>query len=165
MYLVQNPDGSQMLVDSLDGHEDCTVLDANAQPMTLDDAKAMKRGEVEGYLYLQFLGGFTPASGPLSGHTLQTRDNTDRTNWLTSQAAYSAQVSAGNGAVVGASFRTAENDTITCSYSDGLNTLLMMAAWGSGLFGKSWKVKDQIDALTEVADVLAYDVVSGWGAA
>lgn len=165
MFLVQNPDGSLMLVESLDGHGDCTVLDANAADMTIADAKQMKCGEVEALLYAQFQAGFVPTTGPLAGHTLQVRDDTDRTNWLTSQAAYSAQVAAGNGAVMGANFRTAENATITCSFSDGLNALLAMAAWGATLFGKSWKVKDAINALTSVADVLAYDVASGWGAA
>jgi hypothetical protein len=165
VFLIRNPDGSAMLVESLAGHAGCTVLDANAQAMTLADAKQMKCEAVETYLASQILRGFTPTTGPLAGHTLQTRDNTDRTNWLTSQAAYSAQVAAGNGAVLGAKFRTAENDTVACSFSDGLNALLMMAAWGAALFGKSWTVKDRINALTTVADVLAYDVASGWEAA
>jgi hypothetical protein len=165
MFLIQTPSGDTMLVDTLDGHADCTVLDANAPAMTLDDAKAMKRNEVDRYLAGQFLLGFTPAIGPVAGHTLQTRDNTDRTNWLTSQAAYLAQINAGNGAALGATFRTADNETVTCSCADGYSTLLEMAAWGKTLMGKSWTVKDQINALTNVADVLSYDVASGWAAA
>lgn len=168
-----------MLVDGLDGHEDCTVIaenvtaptdpdavwDGTAFTVPLDTLKARKRGEVDLLLYEQFQGGFTPTSGPLSGRTLQVRYDTDRTNWLTSQAAYSAQVSAGNGATMGANFRTAANETINCSYSDGLNTLLAMAAWGAALFGKSWKVKDQITALADAPSVEAFDTASAWAAA
>lgn len=179
MFLVQTPDGEQMLVDSLDGHADCTVIAENVTPPTdpaavwdgtaftvpLDTLKARKRGQVDMLLYQQFQGGFSPASGPLLGHTLQVRDDNDRTNWLTSQAAYSAQVSAGNGAVLGANFRTAANETVNCSFADGLNTLLAMASWGAGLFGKSWTVKDQIAAIADAASVEAFDTAAAWAAA
>lgn len=106
--------------------------------------------------------GFTPSSGPLSGKTLQTRDNDDKVNWLTSQAAYSAAVAAGNGAVSGATFRTAANETVTCTYLEGLQTLLAMAAWGKTVMGNSWALKDAVAAATDESELDAIDIGAGW---
>lgn len=170
--------GENLLVNSLDGYDGCTVIadnidaptdeaavwDGTAFTVPLATLQARKRREVDLYLYQQFQGGFTPATGPVAGHALQTRDDTDRTNWLTSQAAYLAQINAGNGAALEASFRTADNLTITCAYSDGYSTLLAMAAWGKSIMGKSWTLKDQIASLTDPASVEAYDVATQWAA-
>jgi hypothetical protein len=163
-YLIQLPDNSQMIVDSLDGHDDCTVLDDNSPATSLADMRLMKRSEVNLYLAGQFLGGFTAPAGPLSGHTLQVRDETDRTNWLTSQAAYSAMVAAGNGTALGASFRTVANETVTVSYLEGFQALLMMADWGKSLMGKSWTLKDAIDALPDADAIEAFDIAAEWAA-
>jgi hypothetical protein len=177
--LIETPDGErQFVLASAEYGADITIIAENidlpddseaelvdgAWTVPLDILKRRKCDEVNAYLAGQFLGGFTPSSGPLTGHTLQTRDNTDRTNWLTSQDAYSAQIAAGNGTVVGASFRTADNETISCSFQEGLDTLLAMAAWGSQLYAKSWALKDAINALTTAGDVIAYDVPAEWGA-
>lgn len=131
--------------------------------------KQLKSLAVDERLGQAFLGGFTVPSGTtpalpasLVGHVLQTRNVTDRTNWLTSQAAYSAQVSAGNGSAMEASFRDADNVTVTVSYSDGLNTLLAMAAWGKALFQNSWSLKDQIAAAADKATLDAIDITTGW---
>jgi hypothetical protein len=170
--------GEQLLVDSLDGHDGATVIADNIDPPTdpaavwdgaaftvpLDVLKARKKGEVDLHLYELFQGGFTPSSGPLTGHVLQTRDDTDRTNWLTSQAAYRAAIDQGAGAVSGASFRTADNLTITCTYQEGFDALMAMADWGKTIMGKSWTLKDQITAITSSADVEAYDVNAQWAA-
>lgn len=135
----------------------------------LDAAKDAKKAEVMGVLASKFQAGFVPASGPLAGKTLQTRDE-DKTNWLTSQAAYSAQVAAGQGAVVGANFRTATNEVISCTFQEGLETLLAMAAWGADLYANSWALKDAISAVAvidgdidrAVAKLEAIDITAGW---
>lgn len=116
---------------------------------------------------LEFYNGFTVPTGvggPLAGNTLQTRDNDDRTNWLTSQAAYLAQINAGNGEVVGASFRTANNVTISCTFQDGYSALLSMASWGASIFHRSWQLKDQLSAATtkEELDAVMVDLNNGW---
>jgi hypothetical protein len=108
--------------------------------------------------------GYTPKTGPLAGQTLQTRDNTDRTNWLTSQAAYLSAVMTGAGAAMGANFRTQDNKTITMSYADGLGNLLGMAAWGAAVMGRSWTLKDALRAATSVDAIDAIDIESGWPA-
>lgn len=135
------------------------------RPMNAEElaqAKADKRAAVGEQLALAFAAGFTPATGPLAGKTLQTRDMEDRTNWLTSQAAYSAAVAAGQGSEEGAVFRTADNQTIVTTYQNGLLTLLAMAAWGKALMGHSWALKDDIAAAATFAELAAIDIEVGW---
>lgn len=130
----------------------------------LAQAKAGRRAAVAERLAMAFALGFTPSQGPLAGKTLQTRDIENRTNWLTSQAAYSAAVAAGQGSEQGAVFRTADNQTIVTTYQNGLLTLLAMAAWGKALMGQSWALKDAIDAAESFAELAAIDIDEGWPA-
>lgn len=130
----------------------------------LDALKLAKRTAVETLLEQHFTAGFTPTTGPIAGKTLQCRDVEDRTNWLTSQAAYLAAVSAGAGAQPGAAFRTADNTTINCTFGEGLQTLLDMASWGKSLFGHSWELKDQIIAAADQTALDAIDITAGWPA-
>lgn len=123
--------------------------------------------KVELRMYKEFMGGFTVpvgVGGPLAGKNLQTRSVEDRTNWLTSQAAYSSQISASNGAVAGASVRTTDNKTVVCTYSEGHTALLMMADWGSKIMKRSWILKDQLIAATTPAalDTIIADLENGW---
>ena len=105
-----------------------------------------------------FLAGFPPALAEFAGERLQVRNSEDRTNWLTSQASYTAAVGAGFGDVVDASFRTAGNATVTVSYAEGLQVLLGMAAWGRAIMSRSWALKDAINADQP------YDLEAGWPA-
>lgn len=110
-----------------------------------------------------FKAGYSPSTGPLSGHTLQVRDNDDRTNWLTSQASYMAAVSAGMGSYPGASFRTAANQTITLTFSEGLTVLTNgMAMWGKTIMAHSWSLKDEVAAATSYEELEAIDIETGW---
>lgn len=136
------------------------VRDKTADELT--EAKQAKRQAVSQKLASIFAAGFTPTEGPLAGKTLQTRDIEDRTNWLTSQAAYSAAVAAGQGSEEGAAFRTAANETIVTTYQNGLLTLLTMAAWGKTIMGYSWSLKDEVDAAQSFADLAAIDIEAGW---
>ena len=132
------------------------------EALSIEDAKTVLKAAIEQRRDHAFRAGFTPSTGPLAGKTLQVRDNDDRTNWLTSQASYSAAVVAGQGATMGAEFRTASNETITCTYLQGLQTLLAMAAWGKAIMGNSWVLKDAAVAATDLAVVAAIDVAAGW---
>ncbi len=112
----------------------------------------------------KFREGF-PVSGTgtaLDGHTLQTRDAEDRTNWLTSQAAYAAAVAAGHAGAPGAVFRTASNQTIGLTFGQGLAILLGMAAWGKAVMGRSWELKDAVAAAADDAALDAIDLEAGW---
>lgn len=118
----------------------------------------MRRSEAEARAQQVFQGGFTPSTGPLAGHTLQVRSVEDRTNWLTSQAAYSAAVAAGQGDVAGATFRTTENETVVCTFAEGLQTLLDMAAWGAAIMQTSWALKDEMAQAADIDALAAIDV-------
>jgi hypothetical protein len=124
--------------------------------------------QVDAKLFSEFQLGFTVpdgiGAGPLAGHTLQTRGIEDRTNWLTSQAAYSAQVAGGNGALPGATFRDTGNTTVTATFAEGHMALLGMAAWGSNIFKRSWALKDALLAATTWSelDTIIADLDNGW---
>lgn len=130
-----------------------------------EDLRAAKSASVDAKRDAILLGGFAvPAevSAALAGRVLQTRNENDRTAWLTSQAAYQAAVLNGQGATEGAIFRPQDNITTTVSYAEGLNILLAMAAWGAAIYGRSWDLKD---AIAEAADSAALDVIdvdTGW---
>ncbi len=118
--------------------------------------------KVEADLASAFSGGFTVPFGTLQGQVLQTRGLEDRTNWLTSQAAYSAAMMGGHGAVLGASFRTASNETFTVTYQEGFNVLLAMADWGKTIMSISWNLKDQIKNASTYEELLAIDLDGPW---
>lgn len=129
----------------------------------LAEAKTTRKAEVDAKRDEVMSGGFVPASGPLAGHRLQTRNLDDRANWLTSQAAYSAAVAGGHGDVMGAKFRTADNETIVVSFADGLAALLAMAAWGAAVIDRSWTLKDsEIAGAGSFADLAEIDIDAGW---
>lgn len=132
-------------------------------PPTLEERKAAMILAINDKRDALFLAGFT-VSGTgtdLDGETLQTRDESDKINWLTSQAAYSAAVAQGAGAVSGATFRTTSNATVTLTYLQGLTVLLSMAAWGKDIMGNSWALKDSVTAADdETIDEI--DLEAGW---
>jgi hypothetical protein len=132
-------------------------------PIDLSILKQRKKDEVKLKGNSILTSGYIHDFGPPYGiQTLQLRDNTDRTNWLTSQAAYQAQVLFGNGDVLGATFRTDSDQLVTLTFSQGLGVLLQMAAWGATLFNISWQKQDEIEQLTTIEEIEMYDIESGW---
>lgn len=132
---------------------------------SLVEAKAIKNRAVTAKRESVFAAGYTPASGPLAGHTLQCRDVQDRTNWLTSAVGYSAAVQAGAGNVAGATFRTQDNETVTITYAEAVTVLLQgMQVWGQQIMARSWELKDEIDAAADGAELDAIDINTGWPA-
>jgi hypothetical protein len=135
--------------------------------VSIDSLKARKREAIEAHRDALLAGGFTvpqSASAALAGKVLQTRDSDDRTNWLVSQASYSAAVAAGSGATVAAKFRSADNVTVTISYAEGLDVLLAMAAWGAAVMDHSWALKDALAAAADAAAVDAIGIEADWPA-
>lgn len=133
-------------------------------PPTLFERKAAMKSAIDVLRDQAFADGFTVVGTgtDLDGHTLQTRDEDDKINWLTSQAAYSAAAAGGAGDVVDATFRTMSNDTVVLTYSEGLAVLLAMAAWGKTIMGNSWTLKDAVDAAEDHAALDAIDIGAGW---
>lgn len=130
--------------------------------MPLEAMKGLKRSQIDQKRDAMFTSGFSPADGPLAGQVLQTRTVEDRTNWLTSQAAYLAAVLAGHGAAEEAVFRTQSNATFTLSYEEGYAVLLTMAAWGKVVMNNSWTLKDLVAAATDQGALDAIDIEAGW---
>lgn len=135
---------------------------ANPAP-TFADRKAAKNAAVTAYRDAILNDGYTVQSGAMTGHVLQTRTTgEDRTNWLISQNAYKAAIDAGQGAVVGARFRTKANVNFTVSFSEGYAAILAMAAWGSQVVARSWALKDAVDAASDDAELDAIDITTDW---
>lgn len=127
------------------------------------ERKAAKKAAVAALIETKLAAGYPHDFGGAIGvKVLQTRDLRDQTNWLVSQASYSAAVAGGAGAVMGANFRTEDNININMSYADGLNVLLAMAAWGAAHYARSWALKDAIAAAVDDAALDAIDIDSGW---
>ncbi len=131
-------------------------------PDTFEGRQAAKRAAVNARLNSLLTGGYTVEAGTMAGEVLQTRNLEDRTNWLISQASYSAAVAAGHGEAAGAVFRTAANGTYTLSFAEGLSVLLAMAAWGAVCMGRSWDLKDAIEAAEDDGALDAVDIEAGW---
>lgn len=132
--------------------------------LTFDERKADKRAAVYAKLDSLLTGGYTVESGTMTGKVLQTRDLEDRTNWLISQASYSAAIAGGMGAVEGAEFRTSDNANFVVTFSEGHSVLLAMAAWGAACMRRSWALKDAIAAAEDDEALDAIDIESGWPA-
>lgn len=128
----------------------------------IDRLRATLKARVEKLRDDKLTGGFTVLYGPMQGKVLQTKTIEDRTNWLTSASAYSTVVALGEGSNLGATFRTEDNATFTLSFSDGLNILMAMAAWGSAVMKNSWVLKDAINEASTVQELLAINVDSNW---
>ena len=134
-----------------------TIDDREFEQKQADVSKEVSRIR-DGYL----AGGYSHDFGEPHGvKALQTRPD-DRTNWLTSQAAYSAAIAAGAGNMSGAVFRTEDNVTIGMTYMEGLTVLLAMAAWGQSVMARSWDIKDEIESATDETELAAVDIESGW---
>lgn len=148
-------------------------LTATEPARTVEEHQAELRAAVSATLSTALNGGYSHDFGsvdatletgetePAGVRVLQTRDE-DRANWLTSQAAYSAQVAAGNGAVAGAKFRTADNAIVTLSFADGLAVLLALAAWGAEVYDHCWTLKAAIVQAADDAALDAIDIETGW---
>ncbi len=134
---------------------------AALMPM-LADLKAAKRDAINAKLDAVLTGGYTVQSGAMAGKVLQTRNLEDRTNWLVSQASYSAAVAGGHGAVEAAQFRTADNSTFTVSFSEGISILIAMAAWAAAAMNNSWTLKDAVAAAEDQTALDAIDIETGW---
>lgn len=164
VFLVDvTPPEGQVWTGAFEDHDGVPVA-VFLEP-SFEERKTAMKAAVATILNEKLTGGYAvpeSVNAVLAGKVLQTRDVEDRTNWLTSQAAYSAQVAAGNGTVEGASFRAADNSTTTVSFAEGLTVLLSMAAWGAQHYAASWALKDAIDAAEDDTALDAIDIEAGW---
>lgn len=145
------------------GRAEWGIVSLAAPAPTLDQLKSAKNAAVTVRRETVFAAGFTPTAGPLAGHTLQVRNEADRINWLTSSVSYSAAVSAGHGAMPGATFRTMANETVVTTFAEAASIIIRdMAGWGQEIMARSWALKDLIDAAEDEAGLAAIDIDAGW---
>lgn len=138
---------------------------SNGELPTVEQVKASLLAQVRQRKEAEFQLGCAFASGPLAGERLQCRNDTDRTNWLASRAVYRDYVSAGQGNVSGASFRTQANANFSLTFTQGIAAIDQVFTWGQAIMSRSWVVQDLVNAAETVAEleaVAAAELYSGW---
>lgn len=153
------PSGSSLVIDGSIVRRRWTLID-----IPLSILKAQKLAQIASKLDDVLSSGYavpSTISTGLAGKVLQTRES-DRTNWLASQAMYSAAIAAGHGADQIAVFRAADNSVSPITANEGAAVLLAMAAWGASMTRHSWTLKDAVSAATSAAAVAAIDETAGW---
>lgn len=135
---------------------------STACPIPISELKYDKLQKINAAFEQEFLAGFTPSTGPLTGYTLQVRNLEDRTNWLTSKSEYQSAVTNGDGAVSGAIFRSQSNETIVVTFEEGLAALKAMVAWEQTKYANLWVLKDAVAAATTREEVLSIDEGANW---
>ncbi|WP_142851036.1 DUF4376 domain-containing protein [Telmatospirillum sp. J64-1] len=95
--------------------------------------------------------------GDVGVQVLQTRDLTDRTNWLTLDASAKTLVAAGHGDMP-LSIRTEANVVIQVTAAEAVSIMAAMAQHGAAIMAASWALKDALERGEEV------DITQGWHA-
>lgn len=128
---------------------------------SLDEAKAAKIAAVEVERDTRMGAGYTPTSGPLADHTLQTRED-DRPNWLALAQVASVMVAQGQATASIGAIRTADNANIPVTAAEVLAAMLAMQKHLADVLGRSWTLKDAVRTAEDAAAVDAVDVSEGW---
>lgn len=126
--------------------------------------KGKVKRAVEAAMNAHLTSGYTVVSGTMAGKVLQTRNETDKSNWTASALYYQAQISAGNGAIEGAYFRAEDNSEFVLTFNEGLQVILAMGAWAQAIQSYSWSLKNAIDAAEDTSSLSAIDIDTGWAA-
>jgi hypothetical protein len=132
------------------------------EPIPLDDLKAERQALANAKRQAVFDAGYDPGEGPLAGHCLQLRGPDDKANWILARDDARDAVEAGHGDVPAVTVRTMDNVNVTLTPNQFLSALAGLNAWGRAVMAHSWALKDQIDAASDAAAVLAVDIDTGW---
>ncbi len=134
------------------------------QTQSLEDAKQARCMEVDALREAKLRQGYTFTRGGAT-HVLQTRDDSDRTNWLGVLAGSQAMLMAGAGGEA-LSIRTQDNATLTIPASDLMQVLLGALAHQSAIYAAAWAHKDTLGQITEdsggIQAVQGHDITIGW---
>lgn len=104
-------------------------------------------------------------TGPAGVQNIQTRDDTDRTNWLILESIVNDMLSAGQGAVnIPSPIRTASNAQVTVTATDAKTFCNALKNNGASKLGHSWALKNQVMQAATVAAAQAIDITAGWPA-
>lgn len=131
-------------------------------PPTLNDLKGHRLLELRGIYNTRMAGGF-PAPSLGVGETLQLRNDTDRTNWLTLMIRTKDRIGEGQGGVVSPlAIRTTANNEYALTYSQIETLMDGMLDWAAATMAVSWAKKDQIESAADEAALAAIDLNTGW---
>lgn len=148
----------ELIVDCSTGQSETVPLPAPS----LAVLKARKAGDVDRRKDDILIAGYHPTHPDLSGKVLQNRNLEDRQNWDLALSIYSDAVLAGMGAQLGGMFRTADNTTVTLTYSDAVSVLRGFRQWGLLVLAASWALKDAVSNAADEAALEAIDIDAGY---
>jgi hypothetical protein len=137
-----------------------------ANSPTFEELKAAKVEAINAKLATILTGGYTvpeSVNSSLSGKTLQTRDDTDRTNWLTlARNADNAVIAQEGGTTASIAIRTSDNSNVSLTWREIADVMTAMAAWGASALANSWALKDAVNAAEDQTALDAVDIEAGW---
>lgn len=146
-----------------------TLIDVDGAPTRtwiieerpLADAKVVRRAQAQAEYDARLAVGFPVPGAP--GETLQLRNESDRSNWLTLKDACNDAILAGLGAEPCAlPIRTTANNALPMSWEDAATLLRALRAWGAAMLQALWTLKDVIDAAETIEALEALDLAAGW---
>lgn len=106
---------------------------------------------------------FVGPEGDAVAETLQMRNDTDRTNWLSLKDACNEVILAGFGAhPIQLPLRATSNRDYTPSYADTAEVLRRLRSWGAISLANLWRLKGLIQAAPTRKDLFAIDLEVGW---
>ncbi|MTJ81734.1 MAG: DUF4376 domain-containing protein [Telmatospirillum sp.] len=100
---------------------------------------------------------------PAGQQVLQTRNETDTSNWILLESSCADLISAQQGATP-VTIRTASNATVTVSATQAKAVMAAAKKRGSAILAYAWTLKNQIASAQTVAAVKAIDITAGWPA-
>ncbi|WP_420411601.1 hypothetical protein [Roseibium sp.] len=141
-----------------------TTVEVDALPqITLEDLKANLKAEVNQLRDTKLEAGFAHDFGEPHGvKVMDTRNVNDRVNWIGGMLIYQGHIAAGNGDVVGAKIRTADNINISLSYKAAAAAISAVGDYANAILNNSWTLKDAISAAPDEAALAAIDITTGW---
>lgn len=111
----------------------------------------------------QALALYRPTTGSLAGHVIQTGRIEDQVRLDQSLSIYRREIEKGNGAVVGARFRTLANTDVLVSYQQGYEIIADgIGGWGKRITHRAWDQGGEIVKASDKATLDAIDVNTGW---
>lgn len=129
----------------------------------IDSLKAYLKSNVESTKNNLFQQGYPHDFGGAVGvKYLQTRNDTDRTNWSGVAQAAKYYIDAGQGAATMNPIRTSDNTMVPLNANDSFALMLSLQSYLGQIYTNAWNLKDAIESATTVNDLKAINLNSGW---
>lgn len=142
--------GPVEIIDQLEALDAATAI--------LMQTRAAAKRQVNAIRDARIAAGFSHDFGGAAGlRTLDQRSEADLVNWLGLKAIADAMP---DGELL--SIRDADNETFQATAATVSAAIAAMGVWRAQLLGRSWGLKDEIDAASDEAAVAAIDIEAGW---